>query len=416
MKPVRAALLAMAAVLLVPAFLAIESAPRLPEGGAPAAAQVRAGQQNFRRLRDALAAPPPAADVRFADADARAVASLAGNALHLRRVDAGVAADHASAAASLPLPLGLWLNARLDAWPTGGFPRLTAQIGDLPVPGFLTRFGVEAAVQLLRWRGRDLPALDDLVRGFAVRDGTLALTVKSPVITTGVVDNLVGIVSDPADPARTAAIYCALAAAEAAAPQRDIAVHLTRAMALGTPATGAAAVAENRAALVAVTMMAVGLRAGRLALDAGKRVRNCQQRLRLPQLAGRNDLAKHWSLSAALRATLGDDVTEAMGNWKELSDSLPGGSGFSLVDLAADRAGLAVGRAAVDPGRALAFRAEMAAATNGALLPLDATALAEGMSNEAFKARYGTIESSDYRAMTARIDALLRTRGVLGSR
>ncbi len=412
----RAVMLALATALVLPAVLAVEIAPKLPETGAPAAGQVRAGQENFRRLRDALAAPPPETAVRFADADARAIATLAGNALHLHRVDAGVAADHASAAASLPLPIGLWLNARLDAWPTGGFPRLTAQVGDLPVPGFLTRFGVETVLQLMRWRGRDLPALDDLVRGFAVANGVLVLTVKSPVITTGVVDNLVGIVSDPADPARTAAIYCALVTAEVAAPQRDIAAHLARAMALGTPASDTAAIAENRAALVAVTMMAVGRRAGRLAGDAGKRVIGCEQRLRQPQLAGRVDLAKHWSLSAALGATLGDDVTEAMGNWKELSDSLPGGSGFSLVDVAADRAGLAVGKAAIDPARALAFRAEMAAATNATLLPLDATVLAEGMSNEAFKARYGTIESADYRAMTGRIDALLHSRGVLGSK
>lgn len=412
----RAILLTLAAALVLPSLMAFEIVPKLPETGAPAAGQVRAGQENFRRLRDALAAPPPEAAVRFTDADARAIASLAGSALHLRRVDAGVAADHASAAVSVPLPLGLWANARLDAWPTGGFPRLTAQVGDLPVPGFLTRFGLETALQLLRWRGRDLPALDGLVRGFAVADGVLVMTVKSPVITTGVVDNLVGIVSDPADPARTAAIYCALVAAEVAAPQSDIATHLARAMALGTPASATAAIAENRAALVAVSMMAVGPRAGRLASDAGKRVGECLQKLRHPQLARRADLAKHWALSAALGATLGGDVSEAVGNWKELSDSLPGGSGFSFVDVAADRAGLAVGKAAIDPARALAFRADMAAATNAKLLPLDATVLTEGVSNEAFKARYGTIESADYRAMTGRIDALLRSRDVLGSR
>ena len=412
----RAVVILLAAALLVPIVLAIDTAPLLPETGAPAAEQVRAGQTNFRRLRDALAGPPPQAMVRFGDADARAIATLVGNAVHIHRVDAGVAADHAGAAASVALPLGLWLNARVEAWPAPGFPRLTAQLGDLPIPAFLTRFGLEAAVQVLRWRGRDLPALNDLVRGFAVADGTLTLTVKSPVITTGAVDNIVGLVTDPADGARTAAIYCALVAAEAEAPQRDIALHLARAMALGTVTTQDPAVAENRAALVAVTMMAVGARAGRLAIDAGKRVRDCRQKFPPPQLAGRDDLAKHWSLSAALGATLGDDVTEAMGNWKELSDSLPGGSGFSLVDLAADRAGLGVGLAAVDPDRALAFRAEMAAATNAVLLPLDAKAVVEGMTNAEFKARYGTIESADYRAMTARTDAMLRARGVLGAR
>jgi uncharacterized protein YfiM (DUF2279 family) len=415
-KRTRAAALALAAAVALPLVLIVETAPLLPRSGAPDAMQVRAGQENYRRLRGALAGPPPSAHVRFTDADARAVAILAGNALRFSRVDAGIAADHAGAAASVALPFGLWLNARVDAWPSDGFPIVTAKLGDLPIPAFVTRLGLEAVAQLLRWRGHDLPQLADLVRGFDVTDGVLKLTVKSPVLGTGIADSLVGIVSDPADAARTASIYCALVAAEAAAPQQDIALHLTRAMALARPATPVAAVAENRAALVAVAMMAVGPRAGRLAIDAGKRGAACRQRQGQPLLAGRADLAKHWSLSAALGATVGGDVSEAMGNWKELSDSLAGGSGFSLVDLAADRAGLAVGGAAVDADRALAFRAEMAAATNATLLPLDATALAEGMSNDQFKQRYGTIESADYRAATAGIDALLRRRGVLGSR
>lgn len=416
MKRARTLALALTAMVALPLVLAVETAPLLPHSGAPDAMQVRAGQENYRRLRDALAGPPPSSQVRFTDADARAVAILAGNALHFRRVDAGVAADHAGAAASVALPFGLWLNARLDAWPSAGFPVLTAKVGDLPISAFLTRFGLETVAQLLRWRGHDLPPLADLVRGFEVADSAVKLTVKSPVLGTGIADSLVGIVTDPADAARTATIYCALVAAEAAAPQRDIALHLTRAMALARPSTPAAAVAENRAVLVAVAMMAVGPRAGRLAINAGKRVAACRQHQGEPLLAGRADLAKHWSLSAALGVTMGDNVSEAMGNWKELSDSLAGGSGFSLVDLAADRAGLAVGGAAVDPDRALAFRAEMAAATNATLLPLDATALAEGMSNDQFRQRYGTIESADYHAATAGIDALLRRRGVLGSR
>ncbi|MFZ4110929.1 MAG: hypothetical protein ACOYKQ_10720 [Polymorphobacter sp.] len=416
MNRARTVALVLAAVVALPVILAIETAPLLPPNGAPDATQVRAGQANYRRLRDALAGPPPSAQVRFTDADARAVVSLAGKALRFRRVDAGVAEDHAGAAASMALPFGLWLNARVDAWPSGGFPKLTAKLGDLPIPAFLTRFGLEAVAQLLRWRGHELPQLADLVRGFDVADGALKLTIKSPVLGTGIADSLVGIASDPADGARTATIYCALVAAETATPQCDIALHLMRAMAMARPATPAAAVAENRAALVAVAMMAVGPRAGRLAIDAGRRVAACRQRPGQPMLAGRADLAKHWSLSAALGATVGDDVSEAMGNWKELSDSLPGGSGFSLVDLAADRAGLAVGGAAVDAERALAFRGEMAAATNATLLPLDATGLAEGMTNDQFKQRYGTIESADYRAATAGIDALLHRRGVLGSR
>jgi hypothetical protein len=86
-----------------------------------------------------------------------------------------------------------------------------------------------------------------------------------------------------------------------------------------------------------------------------------------------------------------------------------------MTGLACNSSDPAVRRFAVT-GRAGAFSPTRLAVTNATLLPLDATALAEGMSNDQFKQRYGTIESADYRAATAGIDALLRRRGVLGSR
>jgi hypothetical protein len=56
-------------------------------------------------------------------------------------------------------------------------------------------------------------------------------------------------------------------------------------------------------------------------------------------LMGRNDLARHFWVSAAL-ATLSDEHRSmTVGIGKELMDSTAGGSGFSFVDLMADRAG-----------------------------------------------------------------------------
>src|SRR3546814_20196288 len=64
------------------------------------------------------------------------------------------------------------------------------------------------------------------------------------------------------------------------------------------------------------------------------------------RLHGRADTPKHWVLSAALTMFMDEKTGRAIGLWKELDDSLPGGSGFSFVDLAADMAGVRSGKAA----------------------------------------------------------------------
>ena len=56
-------------------------------------------------------------------------------------------------------------------------------------------------------------------------------------------------------------------------------------------------------------------------------------------LRNRNDLARHFWVSAALTVLSDEERTMTVGIAKELMDSTPGGSGFSFADLTADRAG-----------------------------------------------------------------------------
>ncbi|MFN3192824.1 MAG: hypothetical protein ACE361_20105 [Aureliella sp.] len=69
----------------------------------------------------------------------------------------------------------------------------------------------------------------------------------------------------------------------------------------------------------------------------------------LPQLAnfrkgitlqGRADLPRHFSVSAALAVLSDEERSLSVGVAKEMMDATPGGSGFSFVDLMADRAGI----------------------------------------------------------------------------
>lgn len=398
----RIAALVAGALTLVLLVLAIDLSPAVPPRAAPTGEEVRAGRDALRRLRAATRSAPPSATVAFSAADIEGIAALAANASRVQRVQAGIDGATLSGAASLRLPLGLWLNLRVaTAAPAGtGFPPLDASVGDLGLPRWLARAGLGLARRVAVWRGGRLPPLDVLVQRHAVDARGLALTVAAPLDGSGLVRQLVASQAAAVDPARTAAIYCALVRTDLVRPAASLDVQLGRAL------DGAAGDADgHRAALVALAMFTVSPRAGDLAGDAADRAARCGRPAGAVRLGGRADLAKHWALSAALGATLGGDITTAMGEWKELSDSLPGGSGFSFVDLAADRAGLRIGRALTRPERAAAVRTALM--SGAALLPLDATLLGEGVTNADFVARYGSIDGADYARAVRQIDALL---------
>jgi uncharacterized protein YfiM (DUF2279 family) len=408
--------LAALGAVLVLLVLAFDLRPVLPPKGPPDAAQVVAGRAAFRQVKTAVSAPPPSTTVTLTNRDLADIATLAGNALHIRRVDASVQANVLHLAGSLePIP-GVWMNLAADVRESrGGFPVVDAQVGAVPLPNWLTRFGLDAAHRLLVWRGSELPPLDDLVRGLQIDGDVLKVELKSPLGKSGLVRQATGVMAHSVDDRRVLELFCALSAEQVRAPDPDLAVHLRRAFAEEANRGRNSIIADNRAALVAVAMLAVGRPVGDLAGDIQAEAEACPGATGNLLLAGRNDLAKHWSLSAALAAVAGDNVGRALGEFKELADSTEGGSGFSFVDLAADRAGLRVGQAATTSSTARAARAVLAQATNADLLPLDARQLSEGLSSDAFVARYRDIESPQYAAAVRRIDAMLDAAGLFPS-
>lgn len=118
-------------------------------------------------------------------------------------------------------------------------------------------------------------------------------------------------------------------------------------------------------------------------------------------LRGREDLAQHFLVSAALAAWAGEPLAQAIGIGKEVDDSR-GGSGFSFVDLAADRAGTRLGElAAHDPERLAA--AVSAGLGDSALLP-PIHGLPESMQNAEFQRRFGGVGGPAYTRMSDEID------------
>jgi hypothetical protein len=112
-----------------------------------------------------------------------------------------------------------------------------------------------------------------------------------------------------------------------------------------------------------------------------------------------------------LTLTGGDLAANLIGELKEAKDS-QNKSGFSFTDIGADRAGVMIARRAIS-GSTAAFRIQRILANSHSeevFFP-GFTDLPEGLSNAAFRQRYGDVNSQEYRRVIAEIDKrILRTR------
>ena len=123
-------------------------------------------------------------------------------------------------------------------------------------------------------------------------------------------------------------------------------------------------------------------------------------------LAGRHDLAQHFVISAALAAWAGEPIADAIGMYKELEDARHG-SGFSFVDLAADRAGTRFGETLI-ANPAQLFAAVKNDLVDASLLPAVAD-LPESLHDAEFSRRFGNHQSAAFQAMQQEIERRLDT-------
>lgn len=125
-----------------------------------------------------------------------------------------------------------------------------------------------------------------------------------------------------------------------------------------------------------------------------------------PFLYKRIDLAQHFIGAAALTASMNSQVANAIGEVKELSDARAGGSGFSFVDLAADKAGSRFGELAVfSPETARRIQKLTSEIRDYRDFMPDPRDLPEHMSEMEFKQRFESTQSPPYLKLAALIDA-----------
>ncbi|MGZ8094649.1 MAG: hypothetical protein ACXWUD_00245 [Methylosarcina sp.] len=119
----------------------------------------------------------------------------------------------------------------------------------------------------------------------------------------------------------------------------------------------------------------------------------------------RIDLAQHFIGSAALTASVNGQLAKVVGEEKELSDA-DGGSGFSFIDLAADKAGTRFGEVATSsPENARKIQKAMSAIKSYSDFMPDPRDLPEKMDAAEFERLYGGINSPKYKEILKQIDA-----------
>jgi hypothetical protein len=127
-------------------------------------------------------------------------------------------------------------------------------------------------------------------------------------------------------------------------------------------------------------------------------------------LRGREDWARHYTLSAALAILENPMLSDTAGLIKEQLDTLSRGSGFSFGDLAADRAGVRFAEAAT---HSVADAAAMQRRLRNGFIIDDffppASDFPENLTTEQFRQIYGGVGSSAYRRMASEIEVRLST-------
>ncbi len=411
--------------------LTLSLAPSIPAPGVPDSAAVDAARGVLSQISKGDAKVGERLNLRLSQAQLDGMADLASQALAPLRAKAQLMPgarktyvgrvksapprarqpDRLVVLMSRPLPLGLWVNIaatarHADGAAAAGLPDIDLRIGRLPVPQWLTHMLLSRAWQQLQ---------GDVARPLTLKDAIGRITITASHIELAMAHPgrgaaLAGLAQASGtvpDSQTVTAAYCALASQ----PATDLAALVRRAFTL--PARdGVTPQEHNRALLTAIAMRTVPEYRDRLAGATLPMIARCVPDAAPLLLAGRDDLAKHWALSAALAATLGGQMAQSMGTWKELADSIEGGSGFSFVDLAADRSGERFGNAGVNPMLARAVQTRLGAITQPQMLPAELLVRPEGLDQAAFEREYRMVDSPEYARALAAIDMLLDQAGV----
>jgi len=296
-------------------------------------------------------------------------------------------------------PLGRFLNLKLELKQTDRLPKIDSMtLGKLWVPGvlagMLVNYGLTAVQPLVDWQ-----TFTDMIQQVRFERRRMTVTYRWQ-------DDLPAKLShallSTQDHNRIAAYQRRLAELTQGSRNSLNLTALTKPLfQLATDrSNNGAAVAENRAAILALTFYVNQKDLNKIVPHSKTWPNPTWRRVTLND---RNDLPKHYLVSAMLAAYSGTPMADAVGLYKEIEDSR-GGSGFSFNDIAADRAGTRMGERAIsNEAQAKKIQMLMSAATESDIMPVTAD-LPEFMPEAEFKRRFGGLQGKPYRQMMVEIE------------
>ena len=161
-------------------------------------------------------------------------------------------------------------------------------------------------------------------------------------------------------------------------------------------ASAAQAVLHNKAVILALAAYVGHHRVGNLVGDIQPDKDKALRPRSGAVLHNRNDLARHFIISAALELLSEQSMSFAIGEFKELMDRGAGGSGYSFVDLVADMSGTAFAQTAASPAHAESVQNALARIRSESDIIPAIDDVPEGLSKQAFTEQYGRVDSDVY--------------------
>jgi hypothetical protein len=311
--------------------------------------------------------------------------------------------DKAELTASLRpprVPLIFYFNVTavlIEGAPTPHFEQF--RVGRLEIPGFIADGLVKRV--LIRILGEDaIEAAVQSIKQVDLKNGQLAIAYEWQ---SKLRDKLRSVVISPDDQERLHAYHERLALISKAPKAKS--VSLTELMVAmfelaEVRSRQGGGAAENRAAILVLVFYVTGQPLGKILPAANDWPQPVGQTV---TLNGRDDMAKHFIVSAALASNAGGPLSDAVGLYKEIEDSR-GGSGFSFNDIAADRAGTRFGEFAASGSSVRQLQQKFSAGISEKDIMPATQDLPEFMPEAELKRRFGGVDAPEYKKMMAEIE------------
>lgn len=410
-------------LLLLLAGMAVENEPLVMETSVPTVDSVQRAKSLAKAVLNTLNGQGETASISASQDDLNAVMTL------IRRADPRVSGKvwvkprFLSVQTSIRLPsnpLGRYLNLQGVLLPDqNGLNMESMKIGRLHLPRRPARALLRGALDLGLGNGEGT-ALMTSVRSLDLSEGTVTVNLRSVPRLKERLKRLQAKLSDireltrggatPWDNSQVSAYYARLLETDRhlqTTTPTSLTVYLGPLFRLARDrSVQGDPVRENGSALLALAIFLGDHRFEKLAgVSLDPALRGRMPLTRNVQLGGREDLRLHFIISAGLKLLTDQGASTAIGEFKELLDAGRGGSGFSFVDLAADRAGIRFAEVSTESaGSARRLQNLISENRSEVLYFPNVAALPEDMTKISFERQYGGVDGRRYHELVTEID------------